>query len=107
MAVRIAGVTIPSDKRAEIALTYVFGVGHTTSLKILESNKIDPNTRIKDLTEEEVNLLRTVIEKTYTVEGDLRREVSSNIKRLKEINCYRGIRHTKKLPVHEIGRAHV
>ena len=99
MAVRIAGVTIPNDKRVEIALTYVFGIGQTTSLKILNDNKISPDTRVKDLSEDDVNKLRTVIEKQYTVEGDLKREISSNIKRLKEINCYRGLRHAKKLPV--------
>ncbi len=99
MAVRIAGTTIPNEKRVEIALTYVFGVGRSASNKILAKTKISPDTRVKDLAEDEVNILRTIIEKEYTVEGDLRREVSSNIKRLKEINCYRGLRHTKGLPV--------
>ncbi|MFH1326346.1 MAG: 30S ribosomal protein S13 [Candidatus Falkowbacteria bacterium] len=99
MAVRIAGTTIPNEKRVEIALTYVFGVGRSVSNKILAKTKINPDTRVKDLAEDEVNTLRTIIEKEYTVEGDLRREVSSNIKRLKEINCYRGLRHTKGLPV--------
>ncbi len=100
MAVRIAGVTIPNEKRVEIALTYIFGIGQTTSQKILKENKIDPNTRVKDLKEEEANKLRVAIEKKEVVEGDLKREISSNIKRLKEINCYRGIRHARKLPVH-------
>ncbi len=99
MAVRIAGVTIPNEKRVEIALTYIYGIGKTTSQKILEDLKIDLNERVKDLKEEDVNKLRTVVEKQYLVEGDLRREVISNIKRLKEIGCYRGIRHTKSLPL--------
>ena len=99
MAVRIAGVTIPNEKRVEIALTYIYGIGKTTSQKILEDLKIDLNERVKDLKEEDVNKLRTAVEKQYLVEGDLRREVISNIKRLKEIGCYRGIRHTKGLPL--------
>ncbi len=99
MAVRIAGVTIPNEKRVEIALTYIFGIGRTTSNKILKQTKIDHNTRVKDLKEEEVNKLRQIIEKKYLVEGDLRREIAGNIKRLKEIGCYRGIRHIKGLPV--------
>lgn len=99
MAVRIAGVNIPNDKRVEIALTYIFGIGITKSRRALEEAKIDKNTRVKDLDEAETNLLRELIEKKQTVEGDLRREIQSNIKRLKEINCYRGIRHTKHLPV--------
>lgn len=99
MAVRIAGVTIPNEKRVEISLTYIYGIGLTTSQKILEVTKISPDTRVKDLKEEEINQLRTLIEKQYKVEGDLRREVVSNIKRLKEINCYRGIRHAKNLPL--------
>lgn len=99
MIVRIAGVTIPNDKRVEISLTYIFGIGTTLSKNILENAQIDPNTRVKDLTEEQANKLRNIIEKEYKVEGDLRRDVMSNIKRLKEINCYRGSRHTKKLPV--------
>jgi len=98
MAVRIAGVTIPNEKRVEISLTYVFGIGKTTSNKILVKAQISPDKRVKDLTEEEVNKLRGIIEKEYEVEGDLRREVSSNIKRLQEIGCYRGLRHTKNLP---------
>ncbi len=98
MAVRIAGTTIPNDKRAEIALTYVFGIGKTKALRVLEEAQVDKNKRIKDLTEEEVNKIRTLIEKKNTVEGDLRREIGSNIKRLKEIGSYRGSRHTKGLP---------
>ncbi len=99
MAVRIAGVNIPNDKRVEIALTYIHGIGKTRSGKVLLAAKVDKNTRVQDLKEEEVNLLREIIEKKYTVEGDLRREVQSNIKRLREIGCYRGLRHTKHLPV--------
>lgn len=99
MAVRIAGVTIPNEKRVEIALTYIFGIGLTTSQKILDQGQVDPNIRVKDLTEEQVNKLRVIIEKQHKVEGDLRREIGGNIKRLKEIGCYRGLRHTKGLPV--------
>jgi len=99
MAVRIAGVTIPNDKRVEIALTYIFGIGITRSKEILTKVKINPDTRVKDLAEEDVNSLRTEVEKKYKLEGDLRREIASNIKRLKDINCYRGLRHAKKLPV--------
>lgn len=98
MAVRIAGVNLPNDKRAEIALTYIFGIGKTRSNSILSEAKVDKNKRIKDLKEEEVNALRLIIEKKYTLEGDLRREIQSNIKRLREINCYRGSRHAKHLP---------
>lgn len=96
---RIAGVDLPRDKRVEIALTYIFGIGHPTSLKILANTGINPDTRVRDLTEEEVNKLRDSIDKNYTVEGDLRREVSLNIKRLMEIGCYRGLRHRRGLPV--------
>jgi small subunit ribosomal protein S13 len=99
MAVRIAGVNIPNDKRVEIALTYIHGIGQTRSNKILADAKIDKNIRVKDLKETEANVLREIIEKHYTVEGDLRREVQGNIKRLREINCYRGLRHAKHLPV--------
>jgi small subunit ribosomal protein S13 len=99
MAVRIAGVNIPTDKRVEIALTYVHGVGRTRSNTILAQAKVNKDTRVQDLKEEEVNILREIIEKKYIVEGDLRREVASNIKRLKEIGCYRGLRHAKHLPV--------
>jgi small subunit ribosomal protein S13 len=100
MAIRIAGVLIPNEKRVEVALTYVYGVGLTTSKKILSSSKIDPDTRVKDLKEDDINKLRTIIEKQHKVEGDLRREVMSNINRLKEIHSYRGLRHQRSLPVH-------
>ncbi len=96
---RIAGVDIPNNKRIEIALTYIYGIGQTSATKICETTGINPDTRAKDLTEDEVAKLRDVIEENYTVEGDLRREVALNIKRLVEINCYRGIRHRKGLPV--------
>lgn len=95
---RISGITLPKDKRVEIGLTYIFGVGRDSSNKILTEAKINPDTRVKDLTEEETNKLRAVIEKNYKVEGELKREVLLNIKRLKEVGSYRGSRHTKKLP---------
>ncbi len=97
---RISGVNIPTDKRVEIALTYIFGIGLTTAQKILAENKIDPNTRVKDLTEAEVTKIREYIDKNLQVEGDLSRLVSLNIKRLKDINAYRGLRHKANLPVH-------
>jgi small subunit ribosomal protein S13 len=96
---RIAGVDLPRDKRVEIALTYIFGIGKTTSQKILNDTGIDANTRVRDLTEDEVSKLRETIDKTAKVEGDLRREISLNIKRLIEIGCYRGVRHRRGLPV--------
>ena len=96
---RIAGVDIPNQKRVEIALTYIYGIGHSSAIEILAKTGINPDTRAKDLTEEEVAKLRDVIENEYTVEGDLRREVALNIKNMIEINCYRGIRHRKGLPV--------
>lgn len=96
---RIAGIDLPRDKRVEIGLTYIFGIGKSTSQDILTEAGINFDTRVKDLTEEEVSKLRHIIDNAYTVEGDLRREVSLNIKRLKEIGCYRGIRHRKGLPV--------
>ncbi len=99
MAVRIAGTTIPDDKRAEISLTYIFGIGRSLAGKILDKAGVDKNKRVKDLEEKEINQLREVIEKGYLVEGDLRREVKGNIKRLKEISSYRGDRHSKGLPV--------
>jgi small subunit ribosomal protein S13 len=99
MAVRLAGAIIPNDKRIEISLTYVFGIGLNTSQKILKEANIDPNARVKDLSEDEVNRLRVIIEKNHRVEGDLKRDISSNIKRLKEISSYRGMRHAKNLPV--------
>ena len=96
---RIAGVDIPNQKRVEIALTYIYGIGRSSANEILAKTGINPDTRANDLTEEEVAKLRDVIENEYTVEGDLRREVGLNIKRMQEINCYRGIRHRKGLPV--------
>ena len=96
---RIAGVDIPNNKRVEIALTYIYGIGRKSANDILAKTGINPDTRAKDLTEEEIAKLRDVIENEYTVEGDLRREVALNIKRMVEINCYRGIRHRKGLPV--------
>lgn len=96
---RIAGVDLPRDKRVEIALTYIFGIGKTTSQKILKETGINPDTRVRDLTEDEVSKLREAIDKTVKVEGDLRREISLNIKRLIEIGCYRGVRHRRGLPV--------
>jgi len=95
---RIAGVDLPRDKRVEIALTYIFGVGRPTSKKILNQTGVNPDTRIKNLTEEEINKLRDIIEKNLKVEGDLRREVALNIKRLIEIGCYRGLRHRRGMP---------
>ena len=96
---RIAGVDIPNNKRVEIALTYIYGIGRKTANDILAATGINPDTRAKDLTEEEVAAIRDEIEKSYTVEGDLRRDVGLNIKNMVEINCYRGIRHRKGLPV--------
>ncbi len=96
---RIAGVDIPREKRVEISLCYIYGIGLTTSRKILEKTRINPDTRVKNLTEEEVNRLREMIDREHKVEGDLRREVDMNIKRLIEINCYRGMRHRRNLPV--------
>ncbi len=95
---RIAGITLPNDKRVEISLTYIFGIGRTKSQEILKQAKIDPNIRVKDLPETEVNKLREIIEKNLKVEGELKREILLNIKRLKEIGSYRGSRHTKNLP---------
>lgn len=99
MAVRIAGITLPQNKRIEIALTYVFGIGLPLSQKILKETSINPDTRTQNLKEDEINRLRNVIEKTYRVEGELRREILMNVKRLKEIGSYRGSRHGKNLPV--------
>ena len=96
---RIAGIDLPREKRVEVALTYIYGIGASTSKKILEVTGVNPSTRVRDLTEDEVTKLREVIDKNYTVEGDLRREVSLNIKRLMEIGCYRGLRHRRGLPV--------
>ena len=96
---RIAGVDLPRDKRLEIGLTYIYGIGLYQSKQILKATNISPDIRVKDLTEEQVALLRAEIENNHVVEGDLRREVQLNIKRLGEIGCYRGIRHRKNLPV--------
>ena len=96
---RIAGVDLPKDKRIEIGLTYVYGIGRTSAKKILEATGINPDTRVKDLTDEEEAKIRECIDHHYVVEGDLRREISMNIKRLMEIGCYRGVRHRKGLPV--------
>ena len=96
---RIAGVDIPNNKRVEIALTYIYGIGRKSSNDILAKTGIDPDKRAKELTEDEIAKLRDEIENSYTVEGDLRRDVALNIKRMVEINCYRGIRHRKGLPV--------
>lgn len=96
---RIAGAELPRDKRVEIALTYIYGIGRSTSRKIIVNFGINPNTKMRDLTEDEVNRLREIIEKNYKVEGDLRREISLNIKRLIEIGSYRGLRHRRGMPV--------
>ena len=96
---RIAGVDIPREKRVEVSLTYVFGIGLPTSQKILTQTNINPDTRVRDLTEEQVNRLRELIDRRYKVEGDLRRETALNIKRLIEIGSYRGLRHRRNLPV--------
>ena len=96
---RIAGVDLPNDKRVEIALTYIFGVGRTSATRILKDSSISPDTRMKDLSEDEIAKIREKIETNFNVEGDLRREVSLNIKRLTEIGCYRGRRHRMGLPV--------
>jgi len=96
---RIAGVDLPRDKRVEISLTYIYGIGKASSQKILAEAGINPDTRVKDLTEEEISKLRSIIDKNYSVEGDLRRDVSMSIKRLTDMGCYRGIRHRRGLPV--------
>jgi small subunit ribosomal protein S13 len=96
---RIAGVDLPREKRIEIGLTYIFGIGRTTAVEILEKAGVDPNIRVRDLSEEDAGKIRKIIDSDYSVEGDLRRDVSLNIKRLMEIGCYRGIRHRRGLPV--------
>ena len=96
---RIASVDLPNDKRVEIALTYIYGIGKTNAASIIKDTGINPDTRVKDLSEEEIAKIRDQIENNYTVEGDLKREVALNIKRLTEIGCYRGRRHRNKLPV--------
>ena len=97
---RIAGIDLPREKRIEIGLTYIYGICRTSAKKILEMAQIDPDIRVKDLTEDQESALREVIDKHFTIEGDLRREVALNIKRLTEIGCYRGVRHRRGLPVH-------
>ena len=96
---RISGVDLPRDKRVEIGLTYIYGIGRVSSNRILAEANVNPDTRVKDLTDDEVKRISSVIDETQTVEGDLRREIAMNIKRLQEIGCYRGIRHRKGLPV--------
>ena len=96
---RIAGIDIPREKRVEIALTYIYGIGLPTSQKVLAHANVNPDTRVRDLTDEQVNRLRDIIDRRYTVEGDLRRETAMNIKRLTEIGSYRGLRHRRNLPV--------
>ena len=97
---RISGIDLPREKRIEIALTYIYGIGPARAAKVLETTGINPDTRVKDLTEDQEAALRETIEGDYTIEGDLRREVAMNIKRLNEIGCYRGLRHRRGLPVH-------
>ena len=97
---RISGIDLPREKRIEVALTYIYGIGPARAAKVLEITQIDPDTRVKDLTEDQEAKLRETIEGNYTIEGDLRRETAMNIKRLNEIGCYRGLRHRKGLPVH-------
>ena len=97
---RIAGIDLPREKRIEIGLTYIYGIGRTSAKKILEMAQLNPDIRVKDLTEDQESALREVIDKHFTIEGDLRREVALNIKRLTEIGCYRGVRHRRGLPVH-------
>ena len=96
---RIAGVDLPREKRVEIGLTYIYGIGRVSADRILKAANVDPSTRVRDLTDDEVKRISAVIDETMTVEGDLRREIALNIKRLQEIGCYRGIRHRKSLPV--------
>jgi small subunit ribosomal protein S13 len=96
---RISGVDLPRDKRVEIGLTYIYGIGRASSNRILAQANVDPNTRVRDLTDDEAGRIRDVIDETQMVEGDLRRDIALNIKRLQEIGCYRGIRHRKGLPV--------
>ncbi|MDO5151876.1 MAG: 30S ribosomal protein S13 [Eubacteriales bacterium] len=97
---RISGIDLPRDKRIEVALTYIYGIGPTRASEVLAKTGINPDTRVKDLTEEQESLLREAIEHHYIIEGDLRRETAMNIKRLSEIGCYRGLRHRRGLPVH-------
>ena len=97
---RISGIDLPREKRIEVALTYIYGIGPARAAKVLETTQIDPDIRVKDLTEDQESALREAIEHHYTIEGDLRRETAMNIKRLSEIGCYRGLRHRRGLPVH-------
>ena len=97
---RISGIDLPREKRIEVALTYIYGIGPARAAKVLETTQIDPDIRVKDLTEDQEAKLRETIENNYTIEGDLRRETAMNIKRLSEIGCYRGLRHRRGLPVH-------
>src|SRR5947209_4620794 len=97
---RIAGVDVPREKRVEISLRYIYGIGPTASREILKKTQVNPDTRVRDLTEDEVHRIREIVDRDYKVEGDLRREVALNIKRLTEIGCYRGLRHRRNLPVH-------
>jgi small subunit ribosomal protein S13 len=97
---RVAGVDIPSDKRVEIALRYIFGIGPVNARVILKEAGIDPNVRAKNLTEDEVGRIATIIDRDYVIEGQLRRQINQNVARLKDINCYRGVRHRRGLPVH-------
>jgi small subunit ribosomal protein S13 len=97
---RIAGVDIPRDKRVEISLRYLYGIGPSNAREVLRKARVSPDSRVKDLSEEEVNRIREVVDKGYKVEGDLRREVNLNVKRMVEIGCYRGVRHRRSLPVH-------
>lgn len=96
---RISGVDLPNEKRVEVGLTYIYGIGHTSAVRILKEAGVNPDTRVRDLTDDEVNKIRSVIDESQMVEGDLRREIALNIKRLTEIGCYRGVRHRKSLPV--------
>ncbi|HUM79654.1 MAG TPA: 30S ribosomal protein S13 [Candidatus Saccharicenans sp.] len=97
---RIAGITLPPEKKIEIGLTYIYGIGRSKANKILDEARIDKNKKVKDLTEDEINKIRQIIEKREKIEGELRKEVSANIKRLIDISCYRGLRHKRNLPVH-------
>lgn len=96
---RISGVDLPNEKRVEVGLTYIYGIGHTSAVRILKEAGVNPDTRVRDLTDDEVNKIRSIIDESQMVEGDLRREVALNIKRLTEIGCYRGVRHRRSLPV--------
>ena len=96
---RISGVDLPNEKRVEVGLTYIYGIGHTSAVRILKEAGVNPDTRVRELTDDEVNKIRSVIDETQMVEGDLRREIALNIKRLTEIGCYRGTRHRRSLPV--------